>query len=328
MLPTRKMHPAIPEHISRQDKTTRASARVMKICLLLTVWLTVSTATALAKLPDAIVNTRAELNTVETEPKTQSADDLSRELSNPNTPLAKLTFENITTFYKGSLPDSDDQVGNLTLFQPIFPFPLADDGTLNLFIRPAFTFMTGQPSYDPVKGVFYDKSGFGDIGFDVALGKTYESGWIFVGGVQGTLPAGSESELTGGQLRLGPEFAAVYMSTKGFIGIFPQHQWDVSGWRDDDYATTNIELFWGRFLKNGVTLSSNPVLAYNWEGEQWTVPLNLTVKKVMKICGVPFQVGASLDYYVEADDDFGPDWAFGINLTPIVPNFIYAWLNK
>lgn len=77
-----------------------------------------------------------------------------------------------------------------------------------------------------------------------------------------------------------------------------------------------------------MTLVSNPVLAYNWEGEQWTVPLNLTLKKVMKIGGVPCQVGASLDYYVEADDDFGPDWAIGINLTPIVPNFIYAWLNN
>lgn len=85
---------------------------VMRIGLLLTAWLAISTTTALAKLPDAIVNTRGELKTAETEPKTQSADDLSRELSNPNTPLAKLTFENITTFYKGSLPDSDDQVGN------------------------------------------------------------------------------------------------------------------------------------------------------------------------------------------------------------------------
>lgn len=299
--------------------------------LQLTVILTsffIASAPVLAELPEAIVNSPEELQKVEQQPSGQTSDDLSRELSNPNTPLAKLTLENTTTFYDGDLPNSDDQWSNLTLFQPIFPFPLVDDGTTNLFVRPAFTFLTGRPSYDSSEGIFYDETGLGDMGFDVALGQTYTSGWIIVGGIQGTIPTGTRTELTGGQFRLGPELAVVYMNKKGFIGAFPQHQWDVSGWKDNAYSTTNIELWGGVFLEDGWTLITNPVLSYDWEGEQWTIPLNLTAKKVVQLGSVPLQISGSFDYFVEQSDEFGPEWAFTLSFTPIVPNFIYSWLTK
>ena len=311
--------------VKRPDRIISLGSQILIILVALFFFLL---APAMAKLPNAIVNTPEELKKVETEPESQSADDLSRELSNPNTPLAKLTIENTTTFYDGDLPGSDDQVVNLTLFQPIFPFPLVEDGTTNLFARPAFTFITGQPAYDPVEETFNDSSGLGDMGFDVALGQTTPSGWIFVGGLQGTVPIASESELSCGQFRLGPEFAAVYMSKMGFLGAFPQHQWDVGGWKNSAYATTNIEIFAGLYLEKGWTLISNPVISYDWQGEQWTVPLNLTVKKVMRVGSLPVQVSAGLDYYIKANDDFGPDWAVVFSFTPIVPNFIYSWLTK
>lgn len=219
-------------------------------------------------------------------------------------------------------------MGNLTLFQPIFPFPLTDDGTTNLFVRPAFTFLTGQPTYDQTQGTFNETTSLGDMGFDVALGQTYPSGWILLGGIQGTVPTGMKSELTGGQLRLGPELVVVYINTTGFIGAFPAHQWDVTGWRDESFSTSTLELFGGLFLGNGLNVQTNPVLSYNWEDEQWTVPLNITVKKVIKMGNLPVQVGASIDYFLEANDDFGPDWAFSLSFTPIVPNFVYSWLTE
>ena len=32
------------------------------------------------------------------------------------------------------------------------------------------------------------------------------------------------------------------------------------------------------------------------------------------------------NYYVEQPDAFGPEWMVGINLTPVVPNFINNWI--
>ncbi len=299
-----------------------------QILIFIAVWLMVSAIPALAELPDAIVDTPEELQTVQTQPGSQSADDIAREMANPNAPMAKLTFKNITTFYEGNLPDSDNQVGNLTLFQPVFPFPLSDDGTTNLFVRPAFTFLTGQPSFDPIEGSFDGNTGLGDMGFDVALGKTYPSGWIVVGGVQGTIPIGTKSELTGGQLRLGPELIVCYINETGFLGGFPAHQWDVTGWGDNSYSTSTVEVFAGFFLGGGMNVQSNPMLSYDWKEEQWTIPLNLTVKKIVKIGSLPAQIAASFDYYIEKNDDFGPDWAFTLHFTPIVPNFVHSWLTQ
>ena len=68
-----------------------------------------------------------ELAGAQDSPHNLSADELSRELSNPNSPLASLTFKQVYTSYKGDLPGAGDQSSNMTLFQPVFPFPLTDD---------------------------------------------------------------------------------------------------------------------------------------------------------------------------------------------------------
>ena len=54
----------------------------------------------------------------------KSADEIARELANPNTALASLTFKNTFTRYDGRLPDANSETGFTTLFQPSLPFPL------------------------------------------------------------------------------------------------------------------------------------------------------------------------------------------------------------
>ena len=39
----------------------------------------------------------------------KSADEIARELSNPNTALASMTFKNQSRFYDGLLPGSDEE---------------------------------------------------------------------------------------------------------------------------------------------------------------------------------------------------------------------------
>ena len=78
----------------------------------------------------------------------KSADAVARELANPNASLAKLEFENQFYWYKGDLPDADDQSNYTLLFQPIFPFtlkPTASGGKANFFFRPAVPFLVDQP---------------------------------------------------------------------------------------------------------------------------------------------------------------------------------------
>jgi hypothetical protein len=67
------------------------------------------------------------------------------------------------------------------------------------------------------------------------------------------------------------------------------------------------------------------VLSYDWRDDQATIPLNLTVRKVVRLGNMPMQLSAGFDYYVEQSDDFGPDFGFNVRITPVVSNFIYEW---
>lgn len=274
---------------------------------------------------EAQIDQPDELEQATGAPETMSKDDLSRELTNPNTPLAKLSLKNTTTFFEGDLPDADDQVSNLFLFQPVFPFPLTDDGTRNLFIRPAFAFLTSQPLFDQTDGEFKSVTRLGDMGFDVALGQSFDSGFVVVGGMQGTVPIG-HSDVSGQQLRLGPEFLGAYINEVGGVAAFPAHQWNVAG-GGPAYSTSTLELFAIKFMGDGWSGGTNPQLAYDWQNDQATIPLNLTLRKIVQFGDIPAQISGSFDYFVEKNDAFGPEYAFTITVTPIVPNFIYDALN-
>ena len=79
-----------------------------------------------------------------------SADEVAKELANPNTSLASLTFRNQFRWYTGDLPNADDQDSYTLLFQPVFPFPLAptaNGGKPNFFVRPAIPFLADQPAF-------------------------------------------------------------------------------------------------------------------------------------------------------------------------------------
>ena len=262
-----------------------------------------------------------ELATAHEAPHTLSADELSKELSNPNSPLASLAFKQTYTAYKGDLPGAGDQSSNLTLFQPVFPFPLTEDGTTNLFIRPAIPYLWEQPVFDTKANRFESVSGFGDMGFDVGVGRSYDSGWVMVGGVQGTLPTGAD-RLSADQYRLGPEFLVAKVGKKAYWAIFPSHQWDVSG-GSADYSTSQLEVFGGFYLPNAWTVYTDSKWSYDWENDQAKVPLNLSVRKITKLGDLPVQLNLGVDYFVESDDRFGEDWAVSLTFSPVVPNFIY-----
>ena len=52
----------------------------------------------------------------------KSADQVAKDLANPNNSLANLTFKNQFRWFKGDLPGADDQNSYTLLFQPVFPF--------------------------------------------------------------------------------------------------------------------------------------------------------------------------------------------------------------
>jgi len=252
---------------------------------------------------------------------------IARELQNPAGSLASLTFKNQIRWYQGDLPGADDESNYTLLFQPTFPFPIgttASGGKQNLFIRPAFPMQFDQPTFGP--SGFKDVTAFGDIGFDIAYGVTQPNGFIFLGGLVGTLPTATDNRVSGRQFRLGPEAFIGQSTDWGLIGIFPQHQWNVTGWSDSQHSTSEVQVIFNVNLGEGLVLSSQPMIFYDWVDNQWTVPVNAQVAKTVVVGSIPVRFQLELDYFVEGPDAFREEWLLGINITPVVPNFINNWI--
>jgi len=259
----------------------------------------------------------------------KSADEVARELANPNTSLASLTFKNQLRWYTGDLPDADDQFSYTLLFQPVFPFtlePTSSGGSANIFFRPAFPIVFDQPTFDAGKGNFDGVTALGDIGFDLGYGVTEKSGLLWAFGMVGTVPTATNDDIAGDQLRLGPEALFAKFEDWGLYGIFPSHQWDVAG-DNYDYSTSQLQAFLTFLPGGGWSVGSTPIMNYDWEAEEWTIPLNLTISKTTKIGTMPLKLALEVNYYVEQPDVFGPQWMIGFNVTPVVKNVFNEWLH-
>lgn len=259
----------------------------------------------------------------------KSSDQVAKELANPNTSLASLTFKNQYRWYTGDLPNADEQDNYTLVFQPVFPFPLEtteNGGKPNIFVRPAIPLLVDQPVFDPVTSDFGGETAIGDIGFDLAYGVTETNGLIWAAGMVGTLPTATESSVAGKQLRLGPEALVAKFEPWGVYGILPSHQWDVAGWSDTNFSNTQVQGFL-RFLPGGGwNVGSSPIMNYDWETEEWTIPLSLSASKTVLFNGTPIKLEFEVNYYVSQPDAFGPDWMISLNVTPVVNNFINQWI--
>jgi len=167
---------------------------------------------------------------------------------------------------------------------------------------------------------------YADIVFDLVYAPPIESkDTLFSFGFVTSLPTATDSTLGSGQWTLGPEVFIGRLLPKGLIALFPNHTWDVAGWGESAISVTSIQPLATYLPGGGWAIGTAPVITYDWNSEQWTVPLNLTVDKTVVIGGRPWKLGVELNYYVEKADTFGPDFGISFNITPVVKNGLASW---
>lgn len=267
----------------------------------------------------------AETDAEAASPPRRTANEVARELANPNTPLASLTLKNQLNLFEGDLPNADDQTSGLILLQPVLPFPL-DNGDRVIF-RPAIPLQLGQPIFDPDRGSFDSETGLGDIAFDLAYAKSAPGGLLVAAGLISSLPTSTQDDLGKERWTLGPEVLLGHISKHSIFGVFPNHQWDVAGPGGGDVSLTTIQVFAIGLPGGGWNAGSSPIMTYDHEAEEWIIPLNVTAGRTVVLGGRPWKFAAELNYYVERPGGFGPQWMFGFNVTPVVENRLAGFLS-
>ena len=267
-------------------------------------------------------------------------DEIAKELANPNTALTSLKFQNQYFSFDGDLPGADDQDMYMMFFQPTLPFPLENGKTV--WVRPGVPFVVDQPVYDTSKGRLGSDSGLGDMTLDVQYGATLENGFLWSLGFSALFPTASD-DLGSEQWALGPGFQLGFIKEKSIYGVFANHQWDIAGdgksspelpflrpasSSEAGISLTAIQLFGVILPGDGWNFGSTPIITYNHESSDWTVPLHLTVGKTFIINGRPWDFSVEVNYYVERPDAIAPEWMVGFNVAPVVENVFASWFEN
>jgi hypothetical protein len=300
---------------SRRPRALRNSTRLVRFLAVLSL--------GLGLAPTALAAPAAPKAPIEERPGQLSAQEAARELANPNTPLANLTLRSQFRSYDGDLPSAGDKEGFTMLFQPVFPLPLSNGA--KVFFRPAIPLLIEQPYFDGSSLNFKSKTGLGDISFDLSYGQTLKSGLLYSLGLVSSLPTATSDDLGTERWTLGPEAFLGYLSEKFVGGVFPNHQWDIAGSGNLDISLTTVQAFGIYLPGGGWSVGTIPIMSYDWESEDWSVPLNVTGGRTLILGGRPWRFGLEINYYVERQDAFGPKWMIGFNVTPVVKNVAATW---
>lgn len=248
-----------------------------------------------------------------------SADEIAKQLANPNTTLGSLSFNLDHIAYEGSLPGADSQNGWNLAFQPSLPYKINE--SMNLFMRPLIPLVIDRPV--PVNNTFESREWeLGDISFDTAVGKTFPNGMILVGGVVGTLPTATDDALGLDQWLLGPEFLVAKVGAWGAVGVLVTHQWDIAGEDSFDTSISGGQYFFTYNLKNAWQIQASPTFSYNHNaasGQELTFPLGIGVSKTVVLGKTPWKFQLQYWNYIEKPDAFGPDYQIRFTVTPVVP---------
>jgi len=249
----------------------------------------------------------------------QTADELARELANPNVSRGLFSFSLDGIRYGGSVQDAEGQSGARLVIQPSLPYPIAP--RTNFFLRPLIPVVLSQPV--PTQAGFEDHgAALGDISVDAAVGKSWPSGFTGIIGAFASFPTGTDNSISANQTTVGPEALAGLGGSFGFVGLLLTHSWGVSG---DPAARANItggQYFVVVNLGNAWQFNIQPTWAYNWDspsGDRLTLPVGVGATKTVIAGRTPLKFGLQYWYYVAAPDQFGPKHQLRFTFAPVLP---------
>jgi hypothetical protein len=237
----------------------------------------------------------------------ESEEELAKKTQNPVANLISVPFQSNWDFKLGP---KDDKSNYLLNVQPVIPISLGEQ--YNLILR----------TIVPIKANEFPASvgGLGDILQSFFIGPKAEiNGWVVAAGPVLLYPTATDRTLGGEKWAAGPT-AVLLKQYSGFTyGVLANHLWSYAGDRDrSDINATFLQPFFSFTTKTYTTFGINTESTYDWENEQWTVPINASISQLLKIGGQPLQLQLGYRYYAEAPT-YGPDWGIRFQVSFLFP---------
>ncbi len=236
--------------------------------------------------------------------------EIAKKLNNPVASMMSLPLQNNFDF--GGGPDDDGFQYRLN-FQPVIPIHLNDDW--KLISRTIVPFIHQEDRIG-----LGDQTGLGDTTTSFFFSPNKEDGGPIWGiGPIVMLPTATDDLLGTEKWAAGPTVLVLKQASGWTIGTLASHLWSFAGEDDRDHVSlTSLQPFINYTTPQHTTFALNTEATYDWNTEEWTVPLNLMVSQLVKIGTLPvnFQIGGR--YYAEKPAG-GPDWGLRFTVTFIIP---------
>ena len=240
-----------------------------------------------------------------------NAAEMAKKLANPIGALISVPFQSNFDFGGGPAGDGFQYKLNL---QPIVPISLNQDWLL--ISRTILPFVYQE---NIVRHLQPDRPVGHCAEFLSVAGQAHEGGWIWGAGPVLLLPTATDDLLGAKKWGAGPT-AVVLKQQKGWTyGALVNHIWSFAGESDRaDVNATFLQPFVSYTTKKATTFTLNTESTYDWENEQWTVPVNLMVQQLVKIGKQPVALTVGGRYYADKPDG-GPDWGLRFAVILLFP---------
>jgi len=242
--------------------------------------------------------------------------DLATKLSNPVAAMVSVPLQfNYDQNYAGG--DGHKTYVNV---QPVIPFRINDDW--NLITRNILP-VADQSDVFPGSG---SQSGLGDLtsSFFFSPVKPTDGGWIWAIGPVFYLPTATDDLLGAKKWGVGPTALMLKQEhgwTYGFLWNYVASVATVRGNNNDrpDLSNGFIQPFLSYSTPSAWTYGVNIEASHSWDGNQWSVPLNLSVGHVVHFGSTPVQVTLGTGYFLDHTDTGPRGWRFRFVTTFLIP---------
>jgi hypothetical protein len=241
-----------------------------------------------------------------------SAAELAKKLSNPVAAMISVPFQLNHDSDIGPRREGERWTLNI---QPVVPFDVSADW--NLISRTIVPVVSQQ---DIVPGAGR-QSGLGDVFQSLFFSpKAAAGGWIWGAGPVLLVPTGSDPLLSARKWGAGPTGVALRQAGPWSYGMLANHVWSFAG--NDSRADINasfVQPFVTYTTPTAWTFALNTESTYDWDREQWSLPVNANLSKVLRLGGQTLSLGGGVRYWADGPDSGPHGWGLRLSLTLLFP---------
>lgn len=243
----------------------------------------------------------------------QSEEALAQQLANPIAALISVPFQ--LNYNENIGPAEDGRQWQLNI-QPVIPVSLNSDW--NLISRTIIP-LINQSDIFPGAG---SQSGLGDIMQSLFFSPVAPTagGWIWGVGPAFLLPTGSDDLLTADKWAAGLTAVVLRQDGPWTLGALANHVWSFAGDSDRrDVNTTFVQPFLSYTTPTAWTYTLQTESFYDWDQEQWLVPIRAVASKVTRIGGQLVSLAGGVHYWADSPDSGPEGWGARLTITLLFP---------